>query len=182
MVINPAKMTSGKDPPPSFQTSEQALNTVSLFVALFVMLPRLSALRIGWHHGYQALRMGQLPCGIAFAGAVHQQRNPPVVLSHGCNQLSALGRITGLTWRQTPGDDVACICGNHMNFCTPSAPAASDALRAVFFSAPVPSGCTFTMVESKLTDSMRTRIRRLCCSSGNTLSSTPAWLQRAMRR
>ena len=47
-----------------------------------------------------------------------------------------------------------------MKLGAPAATAAPERLGAVFLGAPVPSGCTLTMVESRLTASMRTRIRR----------------------
>ena len=49
----------------------------------------------------------------------------------------------------------SCICGNHMNFGGASSAGPPDGLRAVFFRAPVPSGCTFTMVLSMDTASIR---------------------------
>ena len=49
------------------------------------------------------------------------------------------------------------IRGNHMNFGGPSAAGLADGLRSVFFNAPVPSGCTFTIVLSSDTASIRMR-------------------------
>ena len=68
-----------------------------------------------------------------------------------------------------------------MNLGGPAAPGLSDGLRSVFFNAPVPSGCTLTMVLSIETASslMRTICSR--CRYSNTLSSTPFFDHRFIR-
>jgi hypothetical protein len=57
----------------------------------------------------------------------------------------------------------------------------SDGLRSVFFKAPVPSGCTFTEVESREKASIRRRTICCICSCSKTRSSTPFFAQRFMR-
>ena len=68
-----------------------------------------------------------------------------------------------------------------MNLGGPAAPGLADGLRSVFFNAPVPSGCTLTMVLSIETASslMRTICSR--CRYSNTLSSTPFFDHRFIR-
>ena len=68
-----------------------------------------------------------------------------------------------------------------MNLGGPTAPGLADGLRSVFFNAPVPSGCTLTMVLSIETTSslMRTICSR--CRYSNTLSSTPFFDHRFIR-
>jgi hypothetical protein len=53
-----------------------------------------------------------------------------------------------ITRRQREGYCRSSIRGNQMNLGVPSAAGLSNSLRSVFFNAPVPSGCTFTDVES----------------------------------
>jgi hypothetical protein len=51
-----------------------------------------------------------------------------------------------------------------MNFGGPSAAGFTDGLRAVFFNASVPSGCTLIIVLSKETASIRIWMSWACCS------------------
>ena len=72
-------------------------------------------------------------------------------------QRAALGRVVRLTRRQREGYGRASIRGNQMNLGVPSAAGLADGLRAVFFSAPVPSGCTLMLVLSNDTASILMR-------------------------
>src|SRR5260370_20630454 len=63
--------------------------------------------------------------------------------------------------------------GNHMNLGVPSSARLADGLRSVFFNAPVPSGCTFTQVESKLNASILMRTTCSRHSVSHTVFSTP---------
>ena len=68
-----------------------------------------------------------------------------------------------------------------MNLGGPAAPGLADGLRSVSFNAPVPSGCTLTMVLSIETASS---LMRTICSRwrySNTLSSTPFFDHRFIR-
>ena len=96
-------------------------------------------------------------------------------------QLAPLRRIVGLARREGKGYGCSSIRGNHMNLGGPAAPGLADGLRSVFFNAPVPSGCTLTMVLSIETASslMRTICSR--CRYSNTLSSTPFFDHRFIR-
>ncbi len=67
-----------------------------------------------------------------------------------------------LARRERKGYGRSSIRGNHMNFSCPSASGLSDRLWPVFFSAPVPSGCTFTAV---LSSDIASMLRRMICAS-----------------
>ncbi len=73
------------------------------------------------------------------------------------------------------------IRGNHMNLGGPAAAGLADGLRAVFFRAPVPSGCTLTAVLSIDNASSLMRTIRSRCKCSNTRSSTPFFGQRFIR-
>jgi hypothetical protein len=67
-----------------------------------------------------------------------------------------------MAWRERKRDCRSSIRGNQMNLGGPSSAGLPDRLWAFFFKAPVPSGCTFTEVESRLNASilMRTNCSR----------------------
>ena len=115
----------------------------------------------GRHHRHEARLLRQLARGVVLIGAVHEQRHlAGVLMAHCLDELASFGRVTCLARRQAPSEDIAGRRGNQMKLGAPAAAAAADGLRAVFFGAPVPSGCTVMMVESRLRASMRTCIRR----------------------
>ena len=58
-------------------------------------------------------------------------------------------RIVIIARRQRECYGRSSIRGNHMNLGVPSAAGLANGLRSVFFKAPVPSGWTFTDVESR---------------------------------
>src|ERR1700676_1328926 len=84
-------------------------------------------------------------------------------------QFTSFDRIGSLACGEREGYGRSSIRGNHMNLGGPSAARFSDGLGAVFFNAPVPSGGTFTMVESILTASIL--MRPICsrCKSSKTI-------------
>ena len=123
----------------------------------------------------------QLPCFIAFIGPVHQQRQPLRHRSQGFQQGASRRRIVRVAGRKRENYSRSSIRGNHMNLGVPSASRFADGLRSVFFNAPVPSGCTFTEVESRLNASILMRTICSCCSFSNTRSSTPFFDQRFIR-
>ena len=93
-------------------------------------------------------------------------------------------RPSGASWAcpgEREGHGRSSICGNHMNLGSPSAPRLSDRLWSVFFNAPVPSGCTLTMVLSIETALSLTRTICSRCRCSNTLSRTPFLAQRFIR-
>src|SRR5262249_47949536 len=82
--------------------------------------------------------------------SIHHQRNFDRQRTQFQQQLPPHGSIVRFAWRQAENYCRSSIRGNQMNFGVPSAARFPDGLRSVFFKAPVPSGCTFTEVESKL--------------------------------
>ena len=68
-----------------------------------------------------------------------------------------------------------------MNLGGSAAPGLADGLGSVFFKAPVPSGCTLTMVLSIETASSLMRTIRSLCRYSNTLSNTPFFDHRFIR-
>src|ERR1700722_739589 len=90
-------------------------------------------------------------------------------------------RIMRVAGRQGERYDRSSIRGNQMNLGIPSATGFPNGLWPVFFKAPVPSGCTFTDVESSEKASM---LMRTICSSwscSNTRSNTPFLAHRFIR-
>ncbi len=68
-----------------------------------------------------------------------------------------------------------------MNFCCPSSSRLSDCLWSFFFNAPVPSGCTFTIVLSRDTASILTLTICSFCNFSNTQPNTPFFDHRLIR-
>jgi hypothetical protein len=71
--------------------------------------------------------------------------------------IAACRRVTRLARRQEERYGAPSIRGNHMNVGCPSAPHVSDGLRAVVYSALMPSGSAVTIVLSRPMASIRTR-------------------------
>ena len=76
-------------------------------------------------------------------------------------QLASFRRVVGLSGGEGEHQSRSSICGNHMNLGGPSSTGLADGLRSVFFNAPVPSGCTLTIVLSTETASI---LMRTICS------------------
>lgn len=57
-------------------------------------------------------------------------------------------RVVRLAGREADAEDLFETRGSQMNLGVEAGPAASDGLRIPVFTAPVPSGCTFTLVLS----------------------------------
>ena len=72
-------------------------------------------------------------------------------------KFAAFDGVGGLAWRESKSYGRSSIRGNQMNLGGPSATGFPDGLRTVFLKAPVPSGCTLTMVESSFTASILRR-------------------------
>jgi acyl dehydratase len=75
----------------------------------------------------------------------------------------------------------ASLRGNPMTLGGPSTAGLTHGVRAVVFTAPVPSGRTVTMVRSKATASIFTRRICVCGHWAKTRSSTPRFDHRFMR-
>ena len=81
----------------------------------------------------------------------------PIRSAQATQQRAAFGRIVRLAGRQRERYGRSSIRGNHMNLGVPPTSGFADGLWAVFFNAPVPSGCTLMLVLSSETASILTR-------------------------
>jgi hypothetical protein len=151
-----------------FKRRKQALDLVSLLVEFAIIIPGFAPIRFGGNDRNHVQLQHQLPGFIAFVGPVHHQRNFDRHRSQFQQQLSAHRSIVRLSRRQAENYCRSSIRGNQMNFGVPSASRFPNGLRSVFFKAPVPSGCTFTEVESKLKASILRRRICSCCNLANT--------------
>ena len=105
-----------------------------------------------------------------------------MLLTKAIQQLTPFWSVVGLSRGEREGDGRSSIRGNHMNLGGPTAAGSADGLGTVFFfSAPVPSGWTWTMVLSSDTASSLTRTICSRCKCSKTRSSTPFFDQRFMR-
>ena len=136
---------------------KQSLNLIAAFVHLSVVLPGVEPGLGRRDDGDEAQVERQLARLVARVGAVQQKVKRPARCAQAGQQFPAHRPVVGLARRQRERYGRSSIRGNHMNLCGPSSARLADGLRAVFFSAPVPSGCTLMMVESSETASMRMR-------------------------
>ena len=104
-----------------------------------------------------------------------------MLLTHSIQQLTSFRGVVGLSRREREGDGRSSIRGNHMNLGGPTAARLADGLGTVFFSAPVPSGWTLTLVLS--IDTASSLMRTICsrCNCSKTPSRTPFFDQRFIR-
>ena len=104
-----------------------------------------------------------------------------MLLTKPIQELTPFRGVVGLPRRERERDGGSSIRGNHMNLGGPAAAGSADGLGTVFFSAPVPSGWTLTMVLS--IDIASSLMRTICsrCRCSNTWSSTPFFDQRFIR-
>ena len=63
---------AGKDPPESFEASEQAFYFVSAAVHDLVIFPGVYPVLFGWYNRYKPQIQYQLPCLIAFIRSIHE--------------------------------------------------------------------------------------------------------------
>ena len=151
-------LEAGEDAAEALEATEQPLDFVASPVDGFAVVPsRVRAVRVGRDNRREAQIKGQLPRLVAFVGPIHDQMQVSVRCAQHSEQLASLGRVASLARRQRKRYGRSSIRGNHMNLGGPAAAGLADRLRAVFFSAPVPSGCTLTMVLSNATDSILMR-------------------------
>lgn len=151
-----------EDASEGLEATEEAFDLVSAAVEPCVVRPGPSAVGLGRHGRVESQIHGELSGFVAFVGSIHDDRDRVLGPGQALEKGSAFGRISALPGRQGEGDGSPIIRGNHMNLGAPSSARAPDRLRAVFFSAPVPSGCTWTMVLSK--ESASTRMRMISSS------------------
>lgn len=96
-------------------------------------------------------------------------------------QCTSFRSIVCLAGRQREGYGCARIRREEVDLGVPTATGLADSLRTVFFGAPVPSGCTFTLVLSSDTASILICTTCACCNRSKARSSTPDFAQRLMR-
>jgi len=183
---NPRKRTvefveAGEDAAEALESAKQSFYFVALAVEGLVVLPRFQAIALGRNHGDKSEIQCQLPGFVVFVGTVHDQMQGRRQRSDAAQQEAALLRIGGLTGRQREAYGRSSIRGNQMNLGGPSAARFADGLGTVFFKAPVPSGCTLTVVESSLTAVMVMRTICSRCNCSKRRSKTPFLDQRFMR-
>ena len=135
----------------------------------------------GGNDGHESQLQCKLACLVTLVCTVHHQSRVLLPGSQAVEQFAPFRCVMGLTRGKGEGHRCSSIRGNHMNLGGPPAPGLADGLRSVFFNAPVPSGCTLTMVLSIETASSLTRTICSRCRYSNTLSSTPLLAQRFMR-
>ena len=140
-----------------------------------VVFPRLQAVALGRHDGNPPKIQSQLAGLVVLVGTVHQQRQRRGQRPQAGEQIAALRGVVRLAGRERKRYRRSSIRGNQMNLGGPSTAGFADRLRTVFFNAPVPSGCTFTMVESIETASTRMRTSCSRWSFSKTASSTRSW-------
>src|SRR6516225_10002922 len=151
------------------------------FIKFAIVIPGFAPVRFGRHHRNHIQFQHQLPSFVALVGPVHHQRHFHRQRTEFQQQLPPHRSIVRFSRRQAENYCRSSVRGNQMNFGVPSSARLADGLRSVFFKAPVPSGCTFTEVESKLKASILSRRICSCCNLANTWSNTPFLAQRFMR-
>ncbi len=172
---------TGEDTPKTLESAEEPLDFVPAAVEHAVVFPRLQAVALGRHDGNPPKIQSQLAGLVVLVGTVHQQRQRRGQRPQAGEQIAALRGVVRLAGRERKRYRRSSIRGNQMNLGGPSTAGFADRLRTVFFNAPVPSGCTFTMVESIETASTRMRTSCSRWSFSKTASSTPFLDQRFIR-
>ena len=150
-------LESGKDSAKAFEAAEKPFYFIASSIHDSVVFPSGDSVLFGRDDRDKSEVQCQLAGFVALVGAVHEQVNRPCCRSQLGQQFSSFGRIVGLTRRKRELYSRSVIRGNQMNFGGPSATRFSDRLWAVFFNAPVPSGCTLTAVLSRDTASILMR-------------------------
>ena len=150
-----------KDAAEAFEPAEESLDLVATAIHRPIILPRGKSIGVGWHNDGKPKIQSQLAGFVAFVSPVHNQMTTGGRYAESFEQLASLRRISGLTRREGKTYGAPSIRGNQMNLGAPASARFSDGLRPVFFKAPVPSGCTLTIVLSKETASS---LMRMICS------------------
>ena len=142
-------LEAGEDSPETLETTEQPLDFVASLVHVAIVLPGVDSRGQRRHHGCELQSEGQLACLVTFICPVHEECGIIVLLlTKAIQQLTSFWSVVGLSGGKREGDSRSSIRGDHMNLGGPAAAGFADGLGTVFFSAPVPSGCTLTMVLS----------------------------------
>ena len=150
-------LEAGEDAPETLESAEQAFDLVAALVDCLAVVPGGDPRAERWDDRGKPEVEGQLPGLVSLIGPIHDQVNLPVRATECGKKLSSLGGVVRLPGREGKRYGRSSIRGNQMNLGVPSAAGLADGLRAVFFSAPVPSGCTLMLVESSDTASILMR-------------------------
>src|SRR3990172_6227470 len=143
-----------EDAAEAFASAEEPLDLVALAVHGVIILPGIQAIVAGRNHREEAKVQSQLERLVVRIGTVQDEIQRGGQRSDAAQQLAAFDRVGGLARRESNGDGRSSIRGNQMHLGGPSAAGFSDGLGSVLFNAPMPSGCTLTVVESSLTASI----------------------------
>jgi len=138
----------------AFKTEKISLYFIALLVSFLVVFPWLFAIAFRRHHGNEAFLNNLSPHLIALVGLIHKHIDLLRQPLHSLKQLLSLRRIMVAAWRQRENHSRTVRCGDHMNFGGEASAGTPDALLSSFFKAPVPSGCTLTVVLSRQTASI----------------------------
>lgn len=146
-----------EDAPEALEATKQALDLVATAIHGTIVIPGRDAVVLGRHRRDETEVERQLSRIVAFVGPIHQQVDRPSGGAKTVQQRSSLGRVVGIAGRQREGYRGSRVRRDEMDFGGPASARLSDRLRAVFFNAPVPSGCTLIEVLSSETASTLTR-------------------------
>ena len=139
---------AGEDATEALESSKQPFDLIPSAIERPVITPRPGAVARRRNDGNPTEVESELAGLFAGVSAVHQQRQRLGQRAQAGQQIAPVRRIVSLAGRKRKGYRRSSIRGNQMNLGAPSAARFSDRLAAVFFTAPVPSGCTLTIVES----------------------------------
>ena len=146
-----------KDSAKALEPAKEAFDFIAATVHGAVVLPGGNTVLLGWYNRNVAQVEGQLASLAPFVGPVHEQVDRPRGRSQSLQKLAPFWRVVGLAGRQRKRYGRSSIRGNQMNLGVPSPTGFANRLGAVFFNAPVPSGCTLTEVLSSETASILIR-------------------------
>jgi hypothetical protein len=150
-------LETGEDASEAFEPTKQSFDLVAAAVHGAVVLPSVNAVLLRRNNRNEAEVEGQLPGVLAFVGSVHQQMNRPSRRAKPAQKLAPFRRVVGIAGGKGEGNGSSGIRCDQVNLGGPAAAGLAYRLRAVFFRAPVPSGCTLTAVLSNDTASILTR-------------------------
>lgn len=143
---------AGEDSAEAFESAKQLFHLIALLVQLPIVFSAGQSISLGWHHRFHAQLEDQLTRFIALVSLIHNDFGAvPATVFRRLQEFAAFRRIASLPWGQRKGYGSIVAGRNHVNFGGPAASRLADRLRTVFFNAPVPSGWTFTAVESRET-------------------------------
>jgi len=97
-----------------------------------VVLPRLTAVAVGWNHRDEAEIQRQSPGLLVFVGAIHNQMQRRRRRTDAAQKFAPRDRVGSLARREREGYGSSRIRGNDMNLGGSSAARFSDGLGTVF--------------------------------------------------